>query len=135
MFGKPIMCKPSAHLVEYLENQNIQVQDIIKDLPDELPIHDSDDVDNEIDNTQVENNENNSQETVDKNIETTEVVDNPTSEVPAPTAVEQPSVVNTTPVQPSAEPAPTLAPLEPTVQPVSQVSQNPNIAGLTKLEG
>ncbi len=39
LFGKPMMCKPSAHLVEYLENQNIQVQDIIKDLPEELPIH------------------------------------------------------------------------------------------------
>ena len=43
IFGKPIMCKPSAHLVEYLENQNIEVQDIIRDLPDELPIHESSD--------------------------------------------------------------------------------------------
>ena len=39
IFGKPMMCKPSAHLVEYLENQNIEVQSIIHDLPDELPIH------------------------------------------------------------------------------------------------
>ena len=39
MFGKTMMCKPSAHLVEYLENQNIDVLEIIKDLPDELPIH------------------------------------------------------------------------------------------------
>ncbi len=38
MLGKMMMCKPSAHLVEYIENQNIDVQDIIKDLPDELPI-------------------------------------------------------------------------------------------------
>ena len=38
IFGKPMMCKPSAHLVEYLENQNIQVQEIIKDLPEELPL-------------------------------------------------------------------------------------------------
>ncbi len=43
LFGKPIMCKPSDHLVEYLENQNIEVQDIIKDLPLELPIHKTDD--------------------------------------------------------------------------------------------
>ncbi len=41
IFGKPIMCKPSAHLVEYLENQNIEVQSIIKDLPDELPLTES----------------------------------------------------------------------------------------------
>jgi len=38
IFGKPIMCKPSEHLIEYLENQNIQVRDIIADLPDELPM-------------------------------------------------------------------------------------------------
>jgi len=38
VFGKPMMCKPSAHLVEYLENQNIDVASIIKDLPDELPL-------------------------------------------------------------------------------------------------
>ena len=38
IFGKPIMCKPSEHLIEYLENQNIQVRDIIAELPDELPM-------------------------------------------------------------------------------------------------
>lgn len=36
--GKMMMCKPSDHLVQYIENQNIDVRDIIKDLPDELPI-------------------------------------------------------------------------------------------------
>lgn len=39
IFGKPMMCRPSNHLIEYLENQNIEVQSIIKGLPDELPIH------------------------------------------------------------------------------------------------
>ena len=36
--GKIVMCKPSAHLQEYLGNQNIDIQDIIKHLPEELPI-------------------------------------------------------------------------------------------------
>ena len=36
--GKVLMCKPSAHLIEYLGNQNIDIEDIIKHLPDELPI-------------------------------------------------------------------------------------------------
>ncbi|MBP5678716.1 MAG: Flp pilus assembly complex ATPase component TadA [Bacilli bacterium] len=36
--GKMMMCKPSSHLVEYIENQNIHIQDIIRDLPDELPL-------------------------------------------------------------------------------------------------
>ena len=38
IMGKMIMCKPSAHLQEYLSNQNIDIEDIIKDLPEELPI-------------------------------------------------------------------------------------------------
>lgn len=38
VFGKPMMCRPSDHLVEYLENQNIDVADIIKDLPKDLPL-------------------------------------------------------------------------------------------------
>ena len=40
VMGHTMMCKPSAHLVEYLLNQNIDVSDIIKDLPDDLPIVD-----------------------------------------------------------------------------------------------
>lgn len=38
IFGKePVMRKPSAHLIEYLENQNIDVSDIISKLPDDMP--------------------------------------------------------------------------------------------------
>ena len=40
IMGHTMMCKPSAHLVEYLSNQNIDVEDIIKDLPEDLPIVD-----------------------------------------------------------------------------------------------
>lgn len=36
--GKMMMCKPSEHLIQYIENQNIDVHEIIKDLPDELPL-------------------------------------------------------------------------------------------------
>ena len=39
IFGSnPTMCKPSKHLQEYLENQNIDVSDIISKLPEEMPI-------------------------------------------------------------------------------------------------
>lgn len=38
IFGKPMMCRPSDHLVEYLANQNIEVEDIIKGLPKDLPL-------------------------------------------------------------------------------------------------
>ena len=33
-----MMCKPSEHLIEYIENQNLEVQSIIGSLPEELPI-------------------------------------------------------------------------------------------------
>ena len=42
-----MMCKPSDHLIEYLENQNIEVHDIIKDLPKEMPVVEYEDVDND----------------------------------------------------------------------------------------
>lgn len=44
IFGKPMMCRPSDHLVEYLENQNIDVESIIKDLPKDLPLVNKTDV-------------------------------------------------------------------------------------------
>ena len=46
LMGKMMMCKPSNHLIEYLENQNLNVRDIIADLPDELPITEFKDEDN-----------------------------------------------------------------------------------------
>lgn len=45
IFGKPMMCRPSDHLVEYLENQNIEVESIIKDLPKDLPLINKTEVD------------------------------------------------------------------------------------------
>ncbi len=57
IFGKPIMCRPSDHLVEYLENQNIDVSEIIKDLPKDLPlVNSSNEEDSESSSTNVENN-------------------------------------------------------------------------------
>ena len=60
LMGKPMMCRPSAHLIEYIENQNIEVADIIKDLPDELPIHSTDDREfnkDNVDSSNLQSNE------------------------------------------------------------------------------
>lgn len=39
LFGRePMMRKPSPHLLQYLENQNIDVQSIVEKLPEEMPI-------------------------------------------------------------------------------------------------
>ena len=66
VMGEPMMCKPSDHLIEYLENQNIEVHDIIKDLPKEMPVVEYEDVDNDdssIDSTSTDssNSSNNSE--------------------------------------------------------------------------
>ena len=55
LMGKPMMCRPSDHLIEYIENQNIEVADIIKDLPAELPIHSTDDSEFNKDNVESSN--------------------------------------------------------------------------------
>lgn len=88
--GKMMMCKPSDHLVEYLENQNISVQDIIRNLPDEMPITKfSGDIVNESQevNTNVVNN-------VTEGVTTPPVISNINNNVlPKTNSTEVPSIV------------------------------------------
>ncbi len=99
IFGKPMMCKPSNHLVEYLENQNIEVQSIIKDLPDELPIKELQE--------EYENNE--AAQAADVNNKSEEAANN------------QPAEASATPVAqaPVAQPSPQVAPQQ-TVAPATK---------------
>ena len=99
IFGKPMMCKPSDHLVEYLENQNIEVQSIIKDLPDELPIKELQE--------EYENNE--AAQAADVNNKSEEAANN------------QPAEASATPVAqaPVAQPSPQVAPQQ-TVAPATK---------------
>ena len=77
VMDETMMCKPSDHLIEYLDNQNIDVHDIIKDLPKEMPIVEYKDVDlnseqiNDIskENTSVKNNDQNNNAILSKNIQ------------------------------------------------------------------
>ena len=75
VMGKPMMCKPSDHLIEYLENQNIEVHDIIKDLPKEMPVVEYEDVDNDdssTDSTSTDSsNSSNTSETTEESESTT----------------------------------------------------------------
>ena len=82
LMGNMMMCKPSDHLVEYLENQNIQVRNIIEGLPDELPLKEAkDDTNentggqnanaNENENTSENNNVENKEENVEADTDTT----------------------------------------------------------------
>ncbi len=58
VMGKPMMCKPSDHLIEYLENQNVEVHDIIKDLPKEMPVVEYEDVDDNVGVNSDDNSDN-----------------------------------------------------------------------------
>ena len=75
VMGKPMMCKPSDHLIEYLENQNIEVHDIIKDLPKEMPVVEYEDVyndDSSTDSSSIDSsNSSNNSESPDKSESTT----------------------------------------------------------------
>ena len=108
MFGKPMMCKPSDHLVEYLENQNVEVQSIIKDLPLELPIHKMNDNDNNSDNSNAVSNEVKTETTVT---------------TPATVQVSMtPSVKSVQPVKPVS-----VQPAQQNVAPVAQPQVNTSI--------
>ena len=85
LMGNMMMCKPSDHLVEYLENQNIQVRNIIEGLPDELPLKEAkDDTNentggqnanaNENENTSENNNVEDKEENVEADTDTTNVL-------------------------------------------------------------
>ena len=104
MLGKMMMCKPSAHLVEYIENQNIDVQDIIKDLPDELPIVEAkDDISDSFKTEDIVNTQNND----NSSVSTTSSVDNSSqtdnSVVSEDTKVEEESTTTTEVVQDKPE--------------------------------
>ena len=119
IFGKPMMCKPSAHLVEYLENQNIQVQDIIRDLPDDLPIHEVLE-----EKGSMENSEEKTVPTPTPTVSSAPVA--PTTEVKATPKVEAevPQLIASTPVAP-----PAAAPVQPAATPVS-VSVQPAVVSV-----
>ena len=78
LMGKMMMCKPSKHLIEYLENQNLSVREIIADLPDELPItevtDDFDDITSTDNNNNTSDNKENTQKIDDENIQNKDTV-------------------------------------------------------------
>ena len=145
IFGKPMMCKPSAHLVEYLENQNIEVQSIIHDLPDELPIHTISEsehfkVEESVDNpakqgdaSDVANANATSNEDVVNmpEIKSTEVV------APSPVPVVTPTVVTpvvSSPVTPNPNGGVVSSqPVMPSAA-IPNVALNPPLSNITKLE-
>lgn len=148
LFGQePVLRKPSPHLIEYLENQNIDISAITDHLSDDLPFHD--DLERE---EYMENNKENNISTVSSK-EVEPVVNSNVSQevkmVSNPVPIEQP-VINSVPntsnsgvvnnayetpsLSVSKEPVvsinstPVVPPLVSTVNPVVQPSVNVSTA-------
>lgn len=104
VFGKePMLRKPSKHLIEYLENQNIDITSVTSHMVDDLPF------DNDEENTTPAEN---------TSVETKPVVNN---ETPAGNVMPIPEPVPTTaPVMPVPEPVQAPTPVLPTATPINQ---------------
>lgn len=148
LFGQePVLRKPSPHLIEYLENQNIDISAITDHLSDDLPFHD--DLERE---EYMENNKENNISTVSSKEVEPVVNSNVSQEVKTlsnPVPIEQP-VINSVPntsnsgvvnnayetpsLSVSKEPVvsinstPVVPPLVSTVNPVVQPSVNVSTA-------
>lgn len=82
IYGRnPVMRKPSDHLCEYLENQNIDVSSIVANLPEDFPIKSQEDFNLEESNEEVT-------EPVTEAVQTEEVVTEPTTEMVTEAQVE-----------------------------------------------
>ena len=112
VFGKePMLRKPSKHLIEYLENQNIDISSVTSHMVDDLPF----DNEKDDDSTTAVPAENASSEVKNKETEgSKESVD----QTPAPSTVVTNNEKPTENVIPTPEPVPATAPVLPT--PVNQ---------------
>lgn len=107
--GKEEMIRPSDHLIEYLENQNIEVDSLIKNLPKEMSLSD---ITANIDQVVAEKKSENNQQS-----------DQPVKQSTQQTiATQQP--LKQQPLQPTVQTQPTVQ-AQPNAQKVQQVSQNP----------
>ena len=130
VFGKEAMLrKPSKHLIEYLENQNIDISSVTSHMVDDLPF----DNDEENDTTEPAENTRGEKTPVETEVptentgaapETNSVANNKT---PAGNVMPISEPVPTTaPVMPVPEPVPATEPVLPTATPVNQkVVQTP----------
>ncbi len=133
LFGKaPLMRKPSSHLLEYLENQNIDVSEIVSRLPDDMALKEQE---ASVENTSDTQTNDATQPVISNASSQPEAAPTPVAAQPvmAPKVSEMPSIVSpliqstTTPQQPSPQmtvPQPVLmAQPAPTTQ---AIVDNPN---------
>lgn len=146
LFGQePVMRKPSPHLIEYLENQNIDINSITKNMSDDLPFND--DLEREKFMEQQDSQESvelaSAEESGSDNDSSASTVQVPqvANITPVVQPINSPATVSTTPdvvvpitpaVQIPASPNVSQIPVQPTVEnvvPTNQVVSVPNVQG------
>ncbi len=103
LFGKePVMYKPSAHLIEYLANQNIDINDITSKLSDDKPFKDDIELPVETDVNNNVGNETNTSNVLDNGLLNTNVLPNQNINLDTNNSVVSPNMntVNNIPIQP-----------------------------------
>lgn len=112
MFGKePMLRKPSEHLIEYLENQNIDINSVASHMADDFPFNA--DVDEENKKTEVP---------------TEQEIQKKVSEVPSQAETVPQQVIQ--PVIPTEQVVQSVAPLQPTIEQPGVASVNNPVAPL-----
>ena len=115
IFGKnPVMRKPSAHLLQFLENQNIDVSAIVDNLPDDMPFKEQEEI-------KLEDN------TISKVTEIKK--EEPVEQV----KVEDKKEITTEP-QPTLQPMPTQTVVQQTMTPQPTASAQPSQPVVAKLD-
>ena len=131
VFGKePMLRKPSKHLIEYLENQNIDITSVTSHMVDDLPFDNDEENTTPAENTSVETKTVETEvstENTGATLETNTVVNNETPSenvipIPEPVQAPKPVLPTATPVNQEVVPTPTQ------VQPENQTTPAP-VAG------
>ena len=121
LFGQePVMRKPSPHLIEYLENQNIDINSITKNMSDDLPFNDD-----------LEREKFMEQQDSQESVELASAEESGSDNDSSASTVQVPQVANITPVvQPINSPA-TVSATSDVVVPVTpavQIPASPNVS-------
>ncbi|MBQ6539284.1 MAG: Flp pilus assembly complex ATPase component TadA [Bacilli bacterium] len=102
--GNGIMIKPSAHLIEYIENQNIDISNIVSHLPEEMPYKENT-LEEYHDNSEVEAKPEEKPQEVAPETPTIEQTPPAITNV-TPEPVAQPQITPVTEAQPVIQPTP-----------------------------
>ena len=113
IFGKkPVMRKPSAHLLQFLENQNIDVSAIVDKLPDEMPFKEQNDI-------ELEKIEDKKEPVASEEKPTATVTEEKKATPTVETKLEEPTLVQPQTPSPQITPVAEATPQQPQVQPTA----------------